>query len=118
MSKVIMIVDDEPDNVATVKAVLMKKGYRVMDAVNGDDCLRKLSMQKADLVLLDIMMPGMPAREVAEKLQDTKIIYLSVVKLAEAKREDFLKSKNVVNYIQKPFDIDDLAAQVKKAVGE
>ena len=118
MTKIIMIVDDEPDNVATVKAVLLKKGYRVVAAADGDDCLQKLSKQKVDLVLIDIMMPGTPVREIVEKINGTKIAYLSVVRLSEAEQEELLKSKNIVDFIQKPFDIDDLAARVKKAVGE
>jgi len=118
MAKTIMIVDDEPDNVTTVRAVLSKAGYKVLDAKNGDDCLRKLPKQNVDLVLMDIMMPGTPVREVVEKIKGTKIAYLSVVRLSEAEREELLKSKNIVDFIQKPFDIDDLAARVKKAVGD
>jgi len=118
MAKTIMVVDDEPDNVTTVKTVLEKNGYKVVTAVNGDDCLKKLPKQKVDLILLDIMMPGTPVRDVVQKIKGTKIAYLSVVRVSEAEKEDMLKSKNIVDFIQKPFDIDDLLARVRKIAGK
>ena len=118
MAKTIMIVDDEPDNITTVKAVLEKNGYKVVTAINGDDCLKKLPKQKVDLILLDIMMPGTPVRDVVQKIKGTKIAYLSVVRVSEAEKEDMLKSKNIVDFIQKPFDIDDLLLRVRKIVGK
>src|SRR3989344_7014372 len=108
MAKTIMVVDDEPDIRETVKTVLEKNGYRVVTAVNGDDCLKKLPKQKVDLILMDIMMPGTPVGKVVEKIKNTKIAYLSVVRTSEAEKEDLLKSNNIVGFIQKPFDINDL----------
>ncbi|MBI2629499.1 response regulator [Candidatus Pacearchaeota archaeon] len=115
--KTIMIVDDEPDNVTTVKAILERNGYNVITAVSADDALKKWQKQKPDLVLMDIMMPGTPVREIIPKMIGTKIAYLSVVRTSEAERGDLMKSKNIVGFIQKPFDIDDLVKQVKKFVG-
>ncbi len=111
-----MIVDDEPDIRQTVKTVLGKNGYKVVTAVDGDDCLKKLPKQKIDLILLDIMMQGTPIREVVKKIKNTKIAYLSVVRTSEAEKELLLDSKNIVDFIQKPFDINDLLARVKKFV--
>jgi len=116
MAKTIMIVDDEPDIRQTVKIVLEKNGYKTVAAVDGDDCLKKLPKQKVDLILLDIMMPGTPVREVVKKIKNTKIAYLSVVRISEAEKEDLLKSKNIVDFILKPFDIDELLIRVKNIV--
>jgi len=113
-----MVVDDEPDVRNTVKVILEKNGYRVIAAVNGDDCLEKLKKEKPDLILLDIMMPGTPVKEVIEKIKDVKISFLSVVRTSEAEREELLGQENVVDYIQKPFDINDLLKRVKNIVGE
>jgi len=118
MVKTIMVVDDEPDIRSTVKAILEKEGYEIITAVNGDDCLKKLEKAKPDLILLDIMMPGTPVREVVKKIKGTKIAYLSVVRTSEAEREQLLKSTNIVDFIQKPFDIKDLIKRVKKIVGK
>ncbi|MBD3313143.1 response regulator [Candidatus Woesearchaeota archaeon] len=116
--KKIMVVDDEPDNRQTVKTVLEKEGYEVVTANSGDDCLEKLEKENPDLILMDIMMPGTPVRDVVEKIKDTKIAYLSVVRTSEAEKEDLLGQGNVVGFIQKPFDIDELASKVKDIVSE
>ena len=118
MVKKIMIVDDEPDIRATVKTILEKDGYKVVSAVNADDCLKKVNAgEKPDLILMDIMMPGTPVREVIPKLGKIKIAYLSVVRTSEAEKEDLMKSKNIVDFIQKPFDINELLKRVKKLIG-
>lgn len=117
MKKTIMIVDDEQDIRQTIKTILEKNGYKVVTAVNGDDCLKKLPKQKVDLILLDIMMPGTPVREIIPKIKNIKIAFLSVVRTSEAEKEDLLKSKNIVDFIQKPFDINDLLLRVRKIVG-
>lgn len=115
--KKIMVVDDEPDNRLTIKTVLEKNGYVVVTAVNGDDCLKKARKEKPDLILLDVMMPGTPVREVVPKLKGIKIAYLTVVRTSEAEREDLVKGKNIVDFIQKPFEIRDLVRRVRKAAG-
>ena len=112
--KLIMVVDDEPDNITTVKAVLENNGFNVVSAINGDDCLAKLKTIKPDLILMDIMMPGTPVREVVKQIKDIKISYLSVVRTSEAEKEELLGQKNIVDFIQKPFDINELLAKVKK----
>ena len=117
MVKTIMVVDDEPDVRDTVKIVLEKNGYKVITAVDGDDCLRKLKEAKPDLVLLDIMMPGTPVREIVPKI-NAKVAYLSVVRTSEAEKEDLMKSKNIIDFIQKPFDINYLIERVKKITGD
>ena len=118
MPKTIMVVDDDADIRTTVKAILEKNGYSVIIAVNGDDCLEKLKSQKPDLILMDIMMPGTPVKEVVPQIKDTKIAYLSVVRTSEAEKEDLMGSKNIVDFIQKPFDINDLLQRIKKLVGD
>jgi DNA-binding response OmpR family regulator len=118
MKKKIMVVDDEPDIRETVKVVLEKNGYQVVTAVNADDCYKKINGgEKPDLILMDVMMPGTPVREIIPKLGKIKVAYLSVVRTSEAEREDLMKSKNIVDFIQKPFDINELLKRVKKIVG-
>jgi len=113
MKKTIMIVDDEADIRETVKAVLEKEGYTVVTAINADDALKKEAVVKPSLVLMDIMMPGTPVREVVPKMK-SKVAYLSVVRTSEAEKEDLMKAKNIVDFIQKPFDIKTLVSKVKK----
>ena len=112
--KTIMVVDDEDDIRTTVKAILEKNGFKVITAVNADDCLKKLPKQSVDLVLMDIMMPGTPVREVIPKLKNTRVAYLSVVRTSEAEKAELLRSKAIVGFIQKPFDINELVKHVKE----
>lgn len=118
MAKTIMVVDDEPDIRSSVKAILVKNGYKVITAESGDDCLEKLKKSKPDLILMDIMMPGTPVRDVVPRIKGSKVAYLSVVRTGEAEREELLKAGNVVDFIQKPFDINGLLSRVKKLTGE
>lgn len=115
--KTVLVVDDEPDIRESVKLALEKNKYRVLTAVDADDCLKKLKTVKPDLILLDIMMPGTPVREAVKKIKDVKIAYLSVVRVQEVEKEEMLRQKNIVDFIQKPFDINDLLARVKRKVG-
>jgi len=115
--KKILIVDDEPDIRSTVKTVLEKNGFKVVTAINGDDGLAKWKKEKPALVLMDIMMPGTPVKEIIPQMKGTKIVYLSVVRVSEAEKEDLMKSKNIIGFIQKPFDVNDLLKRIKKLVG-
>ena len=114
MAKTIMVVDDETDMRETLSSVLKKAGFSVITAVNGDDCLEKLKKAKPDLILLDIMMPGLSSRSLVEKVGKVKVVYVSVVRLAEAEKGELLKKKNIVAFIEKPFDVDELVETVKK----
>lgn len=111
--KTILVVDDEKDIRDSVKTILEKEGYKVATANNADDCLKKLKTIKPDLILMDIMMPGTPVKEIIPKIK-TKIAFLSVVRTSEAEKEELMKSKNIKDFIQKPFDIDELVKRVKK----
>jgi len=117
MKKTVMIVDDEPDIRKTVKVLLEKEGYNVITAVNGDDCLKKLKRDRPELILMDIMMPGLPVKDVVKQIKETKIAYLSVVRVSEAEKEELLGQPNIVDFIQKPFDIQELVKRVKKLAG-
>lgn len=112
--KLIMVVDDEADNRTTVKEVLEGKDYHVITAVNGDDCLDQLKKVKPALILMDIMMPGTPVKEVLKKIKGIKVAYLSVVRVSEAEKEDLTKSKNIIGFIEKPFE----TAVLRKKVNE
>lgn len=112
MQKTILIVDDEPDVRDSVKIILETKGYKVETAVDGDDCLKKLNEIKPDLILLDIMMPGTPVDEVIKKIKDIKIAFMSVVRISEARKRGLCKQENIVDFLQKPFNVSDLVDRV------
>lgn len=117
-AKTIMVVDDEAEIRNLLEILLVRNGYQVITAVNGDDCLKKLTKSKVDLILMDIMMPGTPVKDVIKKIKGTKIAYLTVVRTSEAEKESLLEGKEIVGFIQKPFDVDVLLATVKKILGD
>jgi len=119
MVKTILVVDDERDVRESIKSVLEKNGYDVITAIDGDDCMKKVSKKKRiDLILLDIMMPGMPVGKLVSKLKAYKVAYLTVVRVSEAEKGELLKKRNIVDFIQKPFDIDALVKSVRRVVGD
>jgi DNA-binding response OmpR family regulator len=115
MAKRVFVVDDEEDIRDTVKTLLEKNGFEVETAVSGDDCLKKIFKLKTkpDLILLDIMMPGTPTRDVVKQLKNYKVAFVSVVRVTEAEKEDLVKKGNIVDFIQKPFEINYLLERVK-----
>lgn len=116
--KTILVVDDEPDIRDSVKMILESRGYSVETAENGDECLEKIHNKKPDLVLLDIMMPGTPVSEIVNKINDVKIAFMSVVRISEARKKGLCTSDNIVDFIQKPFDVGDLVGRVELILGE
>ena len=120
MTKV-MIVDDEPDMREMLDIMMQKEGFETEMAKDGADFLEKVDRFQPDLVTLDVMMPGLRAEEILEKLKEKKskpkIILLTVVRYSGEEREKMLKTNNIVGYIKKPFDLDDLMDAVKKHVG-
>jgi CheY-like chemotaxis protein len=116
--KTILVVDDEEDIRESVKLILESRGYNVEMAENGDDCLKKVPSVKPDLILLDIMMPGLPVDEVVKQITDIDIAFMSVVRISDARKRGLCTQDNIVDFIQKPFDVGDLIGRVELILGE
>ncbi len=119
MNPLILVVDDEEDIRASVKTVLEDEHFRVITANEGRDCLTKLKTIQPDLIILDIIMPGLTTREILMSLRKMKkkipIIFLTVVRLAETTKKEIIPG-SMVDYIEKPFDNVDFISRVKKAL--
>lgn len=115
--KKIMVVDNEPDIVDLTRTVLEIGGYEVVPAYSGEECLDKLDDVDVDLVLLDIMMPGMSGWDVFNRIKkthdDLKVAFMSVLEISE-KRKETLLSEGLSDYILKPFDKDTLLNTVDR----
>ena len=118
MPKEILIVDDEPDVVVPIQFLMEKQGYRVMAAERGEDALDLIYHYKPDLVILDIMLPGIDGYEVCEIIRldlnyrDVKIMFLT----AKGREVDITKglALGADAYLTKPFSNDELVAKVKE----
>ena len=113
-----MVVDNEPDIVDLTRTVLELGGYNVVTALSGEECLRKLEEESdVDLVLLDIMMPGMSGWDVFNRINkkstNIKVAFLSVLEITD-KRKQVLLDEGLADYIMKPFDKDTLLDRVDK----
>jgi len=118
MQKTILVVDDEPDIRQSVKMILEVNGYKVVTAVDGDDCLKKLNEVKPDLILLDIMMPGTPVDDIVKQITDIKIAFMSVVRISDARKRGLCTQGNIVDFFQKPFNVSDLIDRVELILNE
>jgi cyclic di-GMP phosphodiesterase len=110
--KTILVVDDEAGNIDIIKNIL-GNDYKIKAAINGDIALKIVSKAPApDLILLDIMMPGMDGYEVCQKLKsnvDTRsipVIFLSA-KISEDEKMQGM-AMGAMAYLTKPLDPDDL----------
>ena len=116
--KSILIVDDDPDVAESVRMILQVNDYKVFTAHDGDECLRKVREVKPDLVLLDIMMPGTPVDELLKQMKDTKIAFMSIVRISDAKKRGLFSQGNIVEFFQKPFNVNDLVERIEVILNE
>lgn len=113
--KKIMVVDNEPDIVDLTRTVLELGGYSVVPAYSGEECLRKIEKETVDLILLDIMMPGMSGWDVFNRIKkkrnDIKVAFMSVLEISD-KRKQVLLDEGLADYIMKPFDKETLLRKI------
>lgn len=117
MPKEILIVEDESSVVVAIRFLMEQQGYSVVVAEKGQDALDLIYTHKPDLVLLDIMLPGMSGWEVCENIRtnpdnrNIKIVFLT------ARGDDAEIARGLAlganAYITKPFNNDHLIAKVK-----
>lgn len=118
--KKILVVDDQPDNVYILKDRLEKEGFSVSSAYDGHTCLELTEKELPDLILLDIMMPGMDGFEVCEKIvenEKTKTIPVILV-TALTDVDDVKRGLEVgaFDYIKKPYNRAELIARINSAL--
>lgn len=143
MSKKILVVDDEPDVITFLSAVLQENGYKTLSAKDGVDALEVLHKEKPDLVLLDLMMPKKSGITMFQELRkDPDMSHVSVVvvtgvselmgidfrnfmyKQALRDEKKFAESTGLTEstipdgYIEKPIDPEELIKVVKEALKE
>jgi len=121
-TKTVMTVDDEPGVRELVARILEANNYRAIKARDGLECLEKLKEEVPDVILLDIMMPGLTTMEVLSeiekdsRLSNVKIILLSAVHMPEAEEKGLLASKQVVEFIEKSFTTRRLIDAIEKVI--
>ena len=117
---VVLIVEDEPDILMLLQEHLSEEGYATLTASTGTDAIVQAKAKRPDLILLDVMMPGMSGFDVCNILRDfpetrsTPIIFLTAV--TETPRKVMGLRLGAVDYITKPFDLRELTARIEVAL--
>jgi CheY-like chemotaxis protein len=121
--KKILLVDDDPHLLELIKTVLEQKGYDVMVAHSGQECLVMLKKIKPDLILLDVMMPIMDGKEVCRRIRSNpetkslKVAFLTVMQKYDVGIE-FMEKLNVLDCLTKSFPHEDLLDKVDQIVNK
>ena len=108
--KQILIVDDDVSIGDMLEEILTKEGYGVSRAYSGTEALLLLSLSRPDLVLLDLMLPGLNGEEVLPKISGIPVIVLSAKVDVDNKVDVLLNG--AADYMTKPFDIKELLARI------
>ncbi len=114
----ILVVDDIPQNVRLLEMNLKPEGYNIIAAYSGEEALEKVKAEKPDLILLDIMMPGMDGYEVCKKLRQNRETRALPIVMITASEKDMDKKIEALDagaddFITKPFDRYEVLARVR-----
>ncbi len=119
--KSVLIVDDDEGLLKTVKPVLLASGYSVLTATTGEKGIQIARRQKPDLIILDVILPGMKGRQVCQKLKENSETHtIPVIFLTAKDSPDDVKAElavGAVSHITKPFTNQKLVDEIKKALG-
>ncbi len=122
MATKILVVDDEPSIVVPLQFLMEQNGYEVKTAATGEEAIEAVSSYRPDLVLLDIMLPGMDGFETCQRIRQTpegrqiRIIFLT----AMGREMDIAKGMSLEpdDYITKPFSNADVMDRVRRLVSD
>jgi CheY-like chemotaxis protein len=114
--KTVLVVDDEPMLRSIVREILQDEGYAVIEAADGRVILEIMAQERPDLVLMDVMMPGVDGREAYRQLRSRpEHRDVPVVMMSAAVQSNGL-DPSIAGFIAKPFDITDLVELVARLI--
>lgn len=108
--KTILIIDDDLHIGNMLEEILGKDGYQVLRAYSGTEALLVLSKETPDLILLDLMLPGLQGEEVLPQIKDIPVIVMSAK--ADVDHKVSLLLDGAVDYVTKPFHVKELLARI------
>ena len=119
MDKKVMIVDDEPDILTSLKLVLERQNYEVITATNGRECLKQLEKGFKGIILMDLMMPKMDGWDTINEIVQRGYIDNVAISIITGKgTKDFQKMSSlgsyVFDYLAKPLDVVKLISSVER----
>ncbi|HOW34931.1 MAG TPA: response regulator [Candidatus Omnitrophota bacterium] len=117
-AKKILVIDDEPDLISVLQGRLESEGYKVVAASDGEEGLKKLATENPDLIILDLMLPGIGGYEFCAKVKaDEKFMHIPVLMLT-ARAGDVDKAMGFKcgadGYLTKPFSGEALLEEISE----
>ena len=109
--KTILIIEDDNDIHKLLKEILEQQNYKTLNAYSGTEALMIIEKENIDLILLDLMLPGLSGEDIINKVKDIPIIVISAKISQEDKINVLLNGAN--DYITKPFNTQELLARIK-----
>jgi signal transduction histidine kinase len=112
----LLVVDDLPDNSFLIQAILEEEGYYIEVANDGKSALAKIDHSPFDLILLDVMMPGMDGYEVTRRVrQNTSIPFIPILLITAYDQPSVVKGLDIGadDFIRKPIEAEELLARVR-----
>jgi len=111
---VILVVDDEPQILRVMRASLPARGYEVRTAADGNEALDEIGKQMPDIIILDLVMPGMSGLEVCRRVREFSSVPVIVLS-AKGSESDKVAALDLGadDYVTKPFGMDELLARVR-----
>jgi DNA-binding response OmpR family regulator len=121
MAKRVLVVDDEPNIVMSLRFLMEREGFHVEVASTGQDAVAALKGPPADLVLLDVMMPGLDGFEVCQRIRAAPAWRAAKIVMLTAKGRDVERDRGMAlgadAYVTKPFSTRDLVVEIKQMLG-
>ena len=121
MSKTVLIVDDETNIVVSLEFLMQQAGFQVGVARSGEEALEMLPQLRPDVVLLDVMLPGIDGFDVLQHIRQSADLKQIAVIMLTAKGRDVEMAKGLAlganAYITKPFSTRDLLSEVRRFAG-
>ncbi len=118
MASKVLVADDEPGIVTLLETLLQVKGFEVVTAFTGTEALDKALREKPDVILLDVVMPGLAGYQVFEKLQEDLYAKHIPVFVMSARKNmvNLFPPSHLITFVSKPFDTEALIDKVVQAV--
>ena len=119
-AKKILVVDDEQNSREGLTKILIKEGYEVVSAEDGEVALNEMEKQDFDLVITDLRMPEVTGIDVLEKIREKNPDIGVIIVTAYGEINSYLEAMNLgaFEYLNKPIKLDELRRVIKKALNE
>ena len=118
----IMVVDDSPTDVQNLKAVLTKAGHSVIESPSGQDCIARVKKEKPEVVIMDVVMPGVNGFQATRTLsKDPETAHIPVLVVSSKNQETdrvWALRQGAREYITKPVNEPDLIAKIQAVLGQ